>query len=113
MAVVDEQSPAKGADRRWSIGGYDFELYRRSTAARWGVSAGGRGVLGYRTPVGALLAHVRHVGVPLYRLPGYGRAYAAAQTSLHRHGRCVLTRRLDPDARAYWSCQWCGNRAAP
>ena len=103
--------PAKAADHAWEIGGYRFELDRTPVGWRWGVCARGRGVGGYRTPVGALIAYTRWSGLPLYRIPGYGPVYRRVQAFLHRRGYCVL-RRSRPVA-VTWTCSWCGNRAGP
>lgn len=109
-APLIELPPAKGAEHQWQVGGYRFELGLTPRGWRWGVSARGQGVGGCRTPLGALFAHTRWAGLPLYRLPGYGPVYRFVQARLHRHGYCVL-RRSGPIA-VSWHCAWCGNRAA-
>lgn len=49
--------------------------------------------------------------VKLYRVPGYGPAYRAWSRWIHRHNRCVLTRRGPMEDGAWlWRCHWCGNR---
>lgn len=49
--------------------------------------------------------------VHAYQVPGYGPTYRWVQKTMHRRGRCVLTRDLilHDDGRQTWRCRWCGH----
>lgn len=110
VLIMDEDNAfERPRGRRFHLAGYTIARLTDGPY-RWEVEARGLGVH-RQTLVRALVDHTRWAGLPLYRLPGYGVVYPAAQRWLHGHGRCVLTQSRigDPDGNRIWACSWCGH----